>query len=136
MYADGWIAPTLKSKWSSNPRVNQKTLQNELGFNDDGMTYGVYQAFKTIQVFNDGSKSEEVKISFRGWRDSNIEQSYRIPIVAKEVFKLYFGKDADRVWNYFNRNDIPEKFTANGRTVKAQFIENSGTLSLSVGYKK
>ncbi|MDZ5472335.1 stalk domain-containing protein [Bacillus sp. 31A1R] len=136
MYSDGWVAPKLKSKWSKNPQVNYKTLQNELGFSKDGMVYDVFGAVRGIQVIHDGGSSTEVGISFFLWKTKEVEQSYRIPIVAKEVFKLYFGKDANRVWNYFNRNDIPEKFTANGRTVKAQFIEPTGSLYLQVGYKK
>lgn len=136
MYPDGWVAPTLKTKWNKDPKVNEKTLENELGFTENGMVFDVYGMVRGIQVINSGSKSHEVGISFFGWESPDVEQSYRIPIVAKELFKLYFDKDADRVWKYFNQNDIPEKFTANGRTVKAQFIDATGTLYLEVGYKK
>lgn len=136
MYPDGWVAPTLKSRWSKDPQVNYQTLQNELGFTHNGAVFDVFGAVRGIEVVYDGSTSQEVGISFYFWNDPAIEQSYRIPIVAKELFKLYFGQDADRVWSYFNRNDIPEKFTANGRTVKAQFVEATGSVYLQVGYKK
>lgn len=136
MYADGWVAPTLKSKWSKNPEVNYKTLENELGFSKNGMVYNVFGKSESIQVVYDGSSSQEVGMSFFLWRDPQLEQSYRIPIVSKELFKLYFENDADRVWNYFNKNDIPEKFTANGRTVKARYVEVTGSIYLQVGHKK
>nr|WP_106782794.1 stalk domain-containing protein [Lysinibacillus timonensis] len=136
MYADGWVAPTLKSKWSKDPQVNYKTLQNELGFTQNGIVYDIFGAVRGIEVIYDGSSTQEVGMSFFLWKDPSIEQSYRIPIVAKELFKLYFEKDADKVWNYFNNNDIPEKFTANGRTVKAQFVEATGSIYLQVGHKK
>ncbi|MGN7385474.1 stalk domain-containing protein [Sporosarcina sp. SAFN-015] len=136
MFADGWVAPTLKSKWSKDPEVNRRTLENELGFTHDGAVFDVYGMVRAIEVIQNSSKSQEVGIQFYGWQSPDAEQSYRIPIVSKELFKLYFGKDADRVWNYFNRNDIPDKFTANGRTVKAQFIKATGSIYLEVGHKK
>ncbi|WP_458411798.1 stalk domain-containing protein [Schinkia sp. CFF1] len=136
MYADGWVAPTLKSKWNKDPQVNYKTLQNELGFTHNGAVFDIFGAVRGIEVVYDGSQSQEVGMSFFLWKDPSVEQSYRIPIVAKELFKLYFGQDADRVWNYFNRDDIPEKFTANGRTVKAQYVSATGSIYLQVGYKK
>ncbi len=135
MYPDGQFAPTLKSNWSKDPIVNYKTLEKELGFTKGGTTYHIFGGYG-IQVVYDGSASTEVGISFYQWENSTLNQSYRIPIVAKELFKLYFGKDADRVWNYFNKNDIPEKFVANGRTVKAQYVEATGSIYLQVGYKK
>lgn len=55
------------------------------------------------------------------WENTEIPQSYRIPIVMKEVFKLYFGKDATRVWNYTDKDNITEKFTSNGRKVHVYF---------------
>jgi hypothetical protein len=70
------------------------------------------------------------------WTDNSMSESYRIPIVSMEVFKLYFGEDATRVWNYFNNGDIPDQFTANGKTVKASFIEADGSLYLEVGKKR
>jgi hypothetical protein len=59
-----------------------------------------------------------------------LPNSYRIPVVAKELFKLYFAKDADRVWNYFNKNDIPEQFTANGFKVTAVYSSATGSITL------
>ncbi|MFJ7731468.1 stalk domain-containing protein [Lysinibacillus sp. NPDC097231] len=135
MYPDGWFAPTLKSAWSKDPQVNYSTLENELGFRKGGIVYHIYGG-KAIQVLDSGSDSYEVGISFFGWENKTLEQSYRIPIVAKELFKLYFGNDYMKVWNYFDKNDIPENFTANGRKVKAQFVEADGSLYLIVGRKK
>lgn len=56
--------------------------------------------------------------------------------MAKELFKLYFGSDANRVWNYFNSNEIPEQFTANGRQVTASFSNADGAVSLTVVGRK
>lgn len=66
------------------------------------------------------------------WTDSALPQSNRI--VAKEVFKLYFGGDASRVWNYLNCWDILNEFTSNGRTVTA-VVSGDGSLTLKVGHK-
>ncbi|MBS4174277.1 stalk domain-containing protein [Bacillus sp. FJAT-49736] len=138
MYPDGWVAPVLKSKWSPNQATNFKTLQNELGFTDNGHIFGVYKASKAIIVLGD-SGNTEVTFQFFCWDgDANgaIPQEYRVPIVAKELFKLYFGKDATRVWKYCDKGDIPDKFTANGRTVKVSFIKATGSLYFQVGKKK
>lgn len=136
VYPDGWVAPLLKSAWSPNQAQNYDVLQNELGFKDGGRVYAIKGHTQVIQVISQGdSGSYEVGIKFMGWTDPGLEESYRIPIVAKELFKLYFGSDATRVWNYFNSNDIPEKFSANGRSVKASYIEVEGAVYLEVGRK-
>ncbi len=43
--------------------------------------------------------------------------------------------DANRVWNYFNSNDIPEQFTSNGRQVKALYSSANGAVSMLVENK-
>ncbi|WP_288585998.1 MULTISPECIES: S-layer homology domain-containing protein [Lysinibacillus] len=137
-YPDGWTAPVLTSKWSSDLAKNFETLQNELGFTNGGHFYGIQGASRAI-VVNGGDSQNEVTISFYMWDgDANgqIPQAYRIPIVAKELFKLYFGDDAQKVWDYFNNNDIPEEFTANGRKVKATYIDIDGSMYIQVGKKK
>jgi hypothetical protein len=134
-YPDGWVAPVLKSSWSPDEAHNFAILKNELGFTDDGHRYAIPGAHDAILVFDSGSgNGYEVMFSYKGWTDEQIPASYRIPIVSKELFKLYFGTDADRVWNYFNSNNIPDKFTANGRTVKAFYSEADGSVYLQVGY--
>jgi uncharacterized protein YgiM (DUF1202 family) len=136
-YPDGWVAPVLKSAWSSNSATNYKTLQNELGFKDGGRVYAINGHSQAIQVVSQGTTgSYEVGIKFMFWTDKNLKESYRIPVVSKELFKLYFGGDATRVWNYFNNNDIPDQFNANGRTVKASYVASEGAIYLEVGKKK
>jgi Copper amine oxidase N-terminal domain len=131
-----WVAPVLKSAWSPNPAVNYATLQNELGFTSGGRVYAIDGHSQAIQVVSQGTTgSYEVGIKFMFWTDPNLAQSNRIPIVAKELFKLYFGGDANRVWNYFNSNDIPDQFNANGRTVKATYVASEGAIYLEVGHK-
>jgi uncharacterized protein YgiM (DUF1202 family) len=132
-YPDGWTAPVLKSAWSSNHATNMATLQKELGFK--GNFYGIYGKQHAITV-NGGYSNDEVTFKYYLWNDQDLAESYRIPVVSKELFKLYFGADATRVWNYFNSNDIPDTFTANGRTVKASFIESDGSIYIQVGKKK
>ncbi|MFB5086984.1 hypothetical protein PGC35_07140 [Psychrobacillus sp. PGGUH221] len=133
-YPDGWVAPVSKSTWSSNQANNYTVLQNELGFSDGGRSYNVRGVPGAIQVISQGgSGSYEVGIKFRGWVDNSIPETYRIPIVAKELFKFYFGGDGDRILGYFNNNDIPEQFTANGRAVKASFSQADGAIYLEVG---
>jgi uncharacterized protein YxeA len=134
-YPDGWVAPVLKSAWSPNSDTNFVTLQNELGFTDGGHYYNIYGKAHAI-VVNGDSGDNEVTFKFYLWTDSALPQSYRIPIVAKELFKLYFGDDATRVWNYCNSNDVPEQFTANGRLVKVSFIESDGSMYFQVGKKE
>ncbi|MDN4495637.1 hypothetical protein, partial [Ureibacillus aquaedulcis] len=107
--------------------------------------YSIYGQVGAIQVINQGSSaSYEVGLRFTMWDgDANgqMPQAYRIPIVANELFKLYFEGDAAHVWNYLNDgvkkgSDIPEDFTANGRKVHVTVSINSGALSLQVGPKK
>lgn len=136
VYPDGWVAPVLKSSWSPNHETNLKTLQNELGFKNGGMTYGVTGRSEAIHVIEESPSSPyEVSIVFYMWQDSMIPESYRIPVVAKELFKLYFGNDATRVWNYLNKGEIPDHFTANGRKVDVLVSQYEGSLLLQVGRK-
>ncbi|WP_346235069.1 stalk domain-containing protein [Lysinibacillus telephonicus] len=74
MYDDGWFASTLKSKWSKDPQVNKKTLENELGFDKGGITYSIFGKSKVIQVIDQGpTASYEVGISFYGWQSSALQ---------------------------------------------------------------
>jgi hypothetical protein len=132
VYPDGWVAPVLKSAWSPNHATNFKTLQNELGFTGDGHFFNIQEESQAIEVSGDSGENE-VTIKFYLWNAPSMEQGYRIPVVAKELFKLYFGNDATRVWNYFNTGNIPDHFTANGRSVKATAIDLEGSLYLYVG---
>ena len=120
-YSDGWVAPVLRSKWSSDYAQNYKTLQNELGFVNGGRSYTIAGQMGAIQVIYQAPDAPfEVGIRFTMWDgDANgqMPQAYRIPIVAKEVFKLYFEGDGTRVWSYMNNRDIPDDFTADGRSV-------------------
>ncbi|WP_110114270.1 S-layer homology domain-containing protein [Bacillus sp. CGMCC 1.16541] len=137
LYPDGWRAPQLQSSWSPDPAVNYGILERELGFSNNGSAYDIYGYPKIIHVMME-SKDHPIEVNFKflGWEDSSLKQSYRVPIITKELFKLYFEKDVDRVWNYFNKNDIPETFMANGRTVKASYIPVDGSIYLQVGRKK
>lgn len=135
VYPDGWVAPILKTPWSSDLAVNYQTLQNELGFNSRSV-YSIPSYPGAINVIGQSESSpHEVGIKFYFWADSYLKESYRIPVVAKELFKLYFAGDANRVWNYFNSDDIPEKFTANGRNVTASYSPADGSIILYVGKK-
>jgi len=75
MYADGWVANTLRSKWSKDPQVNYKTLQNKLGFTENGTVYNMFSAVRDIEVVFGGRCSQEVGMSFFFWKYPNIEQS-------------------------------------------------------------
>lgn len=133
-YPDGWVAPVLKSSWTPDKEKNRQILEKELGF-ERGIYYHISGQPYAIALDFYRSKSE-VMISFSMWEDKAIPQSYRIPIVAKELFKFFFEKDADKVWNYFNSGNIPDQFTANGRTVTAENNPVDGRLYLEIGYKK
>ena len=136
-YSDGWVAPVLKSAWSPNQAKNFAILQKELEFTNGGTVYGIQGKSHSIEVAGQSPSSpDELEITWYFWTDPGLKQAYRIPIVSKEVFKLYFGKDATRVWNYFNSNDIPDNFTANGRKVHAVFSRADGSVSLQIGKKK
>jgi hypothetical protein len=134
VYPDGWVAPVLKSSWTPDKEKNRQILEKELGF-ERGIYYHISGQPYAIALNFYRSKSE-VMISFSMWEDKAIPQSYRIPIVAKELFKFFFEKDADKVWNYFNSGNIPDQFTANGRTVTAENNPVDGRLYLEIGYKK
>jgi hypothetical protein len=131
-YPDGWVAPVLKSSWTPDREKNRQIIEKELGF-EEGTAYHIPGQVYAITIDYYRSKSE-VMISYSVWQSKSLPASYRIPIVSKELFKFYFGKDADRVWNYFNKNDIPEKFTANGRTVKVHWNEADARLYVEIGY--
>ncbi len=134
-YPDGWVSPVLKSSWNANHATNMTTLKNELGFKANPVvSYGIYGKQRAI-VVNGGDSVNEVTFKYYMWRDTGLAEGYRIPIVSMELFKLYFGADAQRVWNYFESNDIPEQFTANGRTVKASYIPADASIYLEVGKK-
>jgi len=133
VYPDGWVAPVLKSSWSPNHLTNLTTLQNELGFTNGGTRYSIPSYPGAINVSDSGSY--EVILKFYFWTAPALQYSERIPVVAKELFKLYFGADANRVWNYFNSDDIPDQFTANGRNVTATYSPADGSIALSVGRK-
>ncbi|MCI2254561.1 S-layer homology domain-containing protein [Domibacillus sp. PGB-M46] len=137
VYPDGWVAPVLKSSWSSDPTKNYKTLQNELGFTDGGKLYSIPGKTGAIQVISQGTGgSYEVALQFYVWKESALPQSYRTPVVAKELFKFYFDGEATRVWNYLNSGNIPDSFTANGRSVQASVSSGRGALTLKLGHKK
>ncbi|MFD2680641.1 hypothetical protein ACFSUL_07705, partial [Bacillus seohaeanensis] len=133
-YPDGWVAPVLKSSWTPNHSQNLKIFANELKFRDGGYVWGVPGQSKAIVIGQD-IPGYEAYIKFSMWESNSIEASYRIPIVAKELFKFYFEEDANRVFNYFNTNDIPDKFTANGRTVETEWEDTQGRLYLKIGEK-
>lgn len=139
VYPDGWVAPVLESTWSSYGGDNLRTLENEIGFTDGGRAYDIEGVPNAIFLEGSTSGSYEVAIHFRMWdddADGRLKQAYRIPIVAKELLKLYFAGDAMRVWNYLDTGDIPDQFIANGRTVNASYDANSGILSLEIVRKK
>jgi hypothetical protein len=135
-YPDGWTAPVLQSKFVSDERIIHGVLERELGFIDGGRVFKV-MGMDAIQVFDSSwDDNIEMTIRFQFWADKAVPESYKIPIITKELFKFFFDKDADRVMNYFNRNDIPDNFNANGRSVHAYADPISGAVLLDVSYKK
>jgi Copper amine oxidase N-terminal domain len=144
VYPGGWKAPQLKSTWSPNEEKNFQAFKNELGFEGEGHWFSIPGQTYAIVLYShkSGIGNNEIMMKFRMWGDPPgkpnplISYSYKIPIVSAQLFKFYFEKDWLTVWNYFNRNDIPEQFTANGRTVKSSFNEREGALYLEIGYKK
>lgn len=135
-YPDGWVAPVLNHTWSSNPAENRQALQQQLGF-DQNMAYNIPQQTGVIRVLSqEVDKTLEVVIQLTGWSlDQNkYAEAYKIKPIAKEVFKLYFGPDYMRVYNYFETGSIPDTFTANGRTINCKI--SNGAFIMYVGVKK
>ena len=65
-------------------------LQYELGFDPGGYTYSIPEFRRKIQVI--GQRGTDVNIHLLGYVNTDyFPNSYRIPIIAKEVFKLYFA---------------------------------------------
>jgi S-layer homology domain len=160
-YADGWIAPILKSSWSTpDYKTSLNIFKQELGFGEDGKTYYVsdqlgrikiLEGYQGHRVFRDHERfvNYEVRIYFPAWDYSWDPVSYRIPAIAKELFKFYFDKDATTVLNHINNHsdlaynlgkvtpdDIKYTFNANGRTVDFEWDEKDGGFLLSIEYKK
>ncbi|MFD2680640.1 hypothetical protein [Bacillus seohaeanensis] len=125
----------MKSSWTTpNYNHNIKIFAEELGFGNGGYTFNILGKPNAIVVASDIS-GYEAYIKFAGWENTTVKSSYRIPVVAKELFKFYFAGDANRVFNYFNTNNIPDKFTANGRTLETEWNETEGRLYLKIGEK-
>ncbi|AZK45377.1 S-layer homology domain-containing protein [Paenibacillus lentus] len=61
--------------------------------------------------------------------------SFKIPVVSAQLFHFYFGEKWKTVWNYFNRNDIPEQFKLNGRIVKVSYDYFTGILTMKIDSK-
>lgn len=82
-YSDGWVAPVLKSKWSSNEDKNFKAFEKELGF-EDGVYFNISGQPYVVTIQRNHSKAE-VEIMFKAWENTTLKQSYRIPVVSKEL---------------------------------------------------
>lgn len=140
-YPGGWKAPQLKAKWSSNPRNNYQAFASELGFTNEGHAFGIPGAPKAIKLIDREDKKTEVTIQFTGWGsppgkpDPQLSESFKIPVVSAQLFRFYFGDKWKTVWDYCNRNDIPEQFKLNGRTVNVSYDQLRGILSMKIGYK-
>lgn len=136
VYPDGWVAPVLKSHWTTPDfHTNIKIFEKELGFGDGGISFSIPGQPDAIIVGN-SIPGYEAYLKFAGWQNKSVYESYRIPVVAKELFKFYFEKDADRVFNYLDSGKIPKTFTANGRKVDVEFNVNEGYLYVKIGAKK
>ncbi|TJY40638.1 hypothetical protein E5161_15885 [Cohnella pontilimi] len=140
-YPGGWKAPQLTSKWSSKPADNFKAFEEELGFKDGGRYYSITGASRAITVMQGDSKDTEVTLRFTGWGtppgqlEPTLSESFKIPVVSAQLFRFYFEDNWKTVWDYFNRNDIPDQFKLNGRTVKVSYNHVSGILTLEIGPK-
>lgn len=141
-YPGGWKAPQLTSKWSSNPEDNFKAFEKELGFTQGGRYYSITGANRAITVSGGDTKDTEVTLYFTGWGtppgkpDATLSESFKIPVVSAQLFRFYFEDKWKSVWDYFNRNDIPDQFTLNGRKVKVSYSNLTGILSFEIGSKK
>ncbi|MBB6678535.1 S-layer homology domain-containing protein [Cohnella lubricantis] len=141
-YPGGWKAPQLTSKWSSNSADNFKAFENELGFIDGGRYYSITGAHHAITVIDQSdSKDTEVILQFTGWGtppgkpDAMVSESFKIPVVSAQLFRFYFEDKWKSVWDYFNRNDIPEQFTLNGRQVNVSYSHLTGIMTVGIGRK-
>jgi len=132
-YPDGWTAPVLKSKWKNDVDYNKSVLKNELGFRD-GWLYDI-KSQPSVIVVGFVNEDYDVKISHSGWLSDMITQSYRVPIVTKELLEFYFEKDAQKVFNYYEKGNFPnDAIILNKRTVKFSTSEADGKLIMEVGY--
>jgi len=134
VYPDGWTAPVLRTEWTTSDYAHNIGLFNrELGFVNNAWHVPGQQ--RTIVVGNNFA-GYEADIAFSIWENDDIATSYRVPVIAEELFEFYFGEDANRVLGYFNRKNIPQEFTAGGRKVDVFFSGGDGTLILKVGHKQ
>ncbi|MFD0959998.1 S-layer homology domain-containing protein [Paenibacillus chungangensis] len=140
-YPGGWKAPQLKSSWSSKPEDNYKAFARDLGFTNNGRSYGVPGFMRAITLIDSSDKKTEVTIKLYGWGtppgqpNEEISESFKIPVISAQLFHFYFGDQWETIWNYFNRNDIPEQFTLNGRSVDVSYFELEGSISVKIGRK-
>jgi hypothetical protein len=141
-YPGGWKAPQLESVWSADQAQNYEAFKNELGFGDGGRAFGITGAHKAITIFNASDNDDtEVTIRYTMWGtppgqpEATVSESFKIPVISAQLFKFYFENDWRTVWEYCNRNDIPEQFTLNGRTVHVAYYPIDGTLHFDIGFK-
>ena len=110
----------------------QGLAKNQITFGYANGRFGIKGKSRVLLVQSGQSfgKQFEASIWLKGWESAQLEESYRIPVITYELFKFYFEKDADREFNYYNKNSIPEKFTANGRECEVLDDEVGGNLIL------
>ncbi|WP_460321301.1 S-layer homology domain-containing protein [Paenibacillus sp. YSY-4.3] len=140
-YPGGWKAPQLKAKWSPDPQKNFQAFAAELGFTNEGRTFGITGASRAITLIGGDDNGTEITLQFTGWGtppgqpDATLSESFKIPVVSAQLFHFYFEEKWKTVWNYFNRNDIPEQFKLNGRMVKVSYDHLTGILTMKIGKK-
>ncbi|WCK57395.1 S-layer homology domain-containing protein (plasmid) [Aneurinibacillus sp. Ricciae_BoGa-3] len=142
-YPDGWTAPVLKSSWTNDEQKNFQILSNELGFEKTptGLTYSIPTGIRNAITISGSKDGYELKLQYFLWHDEAFDKvhhmtgNYRIPVVSKELFKLYFGKEYMTIWNYYNTGKFPNNgsFTLNGREVKVYWNNQDGLTAL-IGY--
>ncbi|MBE1556638.1 hypothetical protein [Sporosarcina limicola] len=130
-YPDGWTAPKLTSSLDMDPAKMQNVFTAELGFTD-GRFYDLPSRASVIRV--ESFRGGGAVITHSMWEQKSVKESYRIPIVTLELLKLYFGNDAVKVVDYYEKGNLSAKplfFEAGG--MYGYIVRENGKTILRVG---
>ncbi|MBP1308721.1 hypothetical protein JOD82_001741 [Paenibacillus sp. 1182] len=136
-FPKGWTPPQLQSKWSADKQKNMEILANELEFKNlgAGASYSPY-GFGASAILMSAQNYEEydTRIQFDVWKGSKYTvEDYKIPYIARELFKLYFPTKYNDIWtivdNAYNDKNVDKYLNKmlqyDNRQIKFMIVKES-----------
>ncbi|MFC0212103.1 stalk domain-containing protein [Paenibacillus chartarius] len=105
--ASNWVPPLIKSEDTGDKYKNYKILESELGlvkgafFIPHSGSNRIELSDLMVSAYDDGT----THIVIYTWYGSKTEESVhnRTPYIGREVFKFYFSKDHDKLFNIVDK---------------------------------